>query len=95
MSTPAVRELTPTIVDRLAREQPDKIYLSVAKDARGVEYEDINFRSFARAVNRCAWWIQDRIGDTKDVRPIFAMLPPQDIRHGVLVLAAVKTGNVV
>ena len=87
------RRLLPSLIDEIAATDPERIYLSLPKTAEPQEgYEDINFRSFAKAINRCSWWIEDHVGKAQQGFPTIAYIGPQDPRYLILILACVKTG---
>ena len=87
------RRLVPGVVDDIAAKYPNKPFISLAKTADPADgFEDITYHTFARAVDRCAWWIEKSLGRSSTFQTLFTYLEPQDLRHGILVLAAIKTG---
>ena len=87
------RRLLPVLVDELAETDPKKPFISLARTSDTREgFKNITFGVFARAINRCAWWIEGNLGRGLDFPTIFTYLGPQDLRHAILVLAAHKTG---
>ena len=87
------QRLLPSLVDDIALSDPQKPYISIALTANPVDgFTDVSFGTFARAVNRCSWWIEENLGQSHDFDTIFTYLPDHDLRHAILVLAAIKTG---
>ena len=85
--------LVPAIVDDIAARQPQKPFISLAKTSNPRDgFEDITYHAFARAIDRCAWWLEENLGRSSTFQTLFTYLEPQDLRHGILVLAAIKTG---
>jgi hypothetical protein len=53
------RRLIPQILDSLAAAEPDRIVYSVAEFLEdGPKFREISARTFAKAVDKTAWWIQ-------------------------------------
>ena len=85
--------LVPTVVDDIAAALPQKPFISLANTANPKDgFKDITYDAFARAVDRSAWWIEQNLGRSSTFETLFTYLEPQDLRHGILVLAAIKTG---
>lgn len=89
-------ELTPNIVDRVARLTPDAPYalypnhpLSYSHGYRTVTYKDL-----ANAVNGLAWWLNKNLGSSQQF-DVLAYVGPNDVRYTALVLGAIKAGYVV
>lgn len=57
-------------------------------------YINVSFKTLATAIDRCAWWIDQNVGRSKELAPIF-FIGPTDIRYLVVLFAAAKTGHVV
>ncbi|KAM5348626.1 hypothetical protein ACJ41O_008450 [Fusarium nematophilum] len=86
------KRLLPSLVDEIAASDPDRIFYSVAKTTGPADgFQDINARTFARAVNRCSWHIEKHLGRGHGF-PTLAYIGPQDVVYAILVLACVKTG---
>ena len=89
------RRLIPTLVDEIAHSDPQRPFISIAKSPDLKDgFEDITYAFFARAVNRCAWWMQKELGESKTPRPLL-YLGPLDLRYLLIILAAAKTRNIV
>lgn len=55
--------LIPDQLDNLARSDPDHVFASLPRSATFADgLYDITFRTFARAVNRVAWWLESTLG---------------------------------
>ncbi|KAJ3578218.1 hypothetical protein NPX13_g2342 [Xylaria arbuscula] len=87
-------QLLPALVDDLAQSDPHRILYSITKARDPSDgFLDINAQSFARAVNRCAWYLQDQIRPGHDF-PTITYMGPQDVVYTILVLACSKVGCV-
>jgi len=85
--------LLPVLVDELAANEPHKVFISVGRTGDAKDgFIDVTFGAFARAINRCAWWIEGTLGRDSSFQTLFTYLEPQDLRHAVLIFAAIKTG---
>ena len=84
--------LLPSFVDRVAVEDPDRIFCISPKGSR---YSDgcrtIKMPDFARAINRAARWLEKTLGRSSDFETL-AYMGSNDVRYFILILAAVKTG---
>ena len=93
----------PTLIDKIAARRPNRPFISlpINNDDLSEEYRDFTFGDFARAVDRCAWWIISKLGrygverEGKPERRVLAYVGPQDVRYAVLMLGAVKGGYTV
>lgn len=57
------RRLVISIVDEMARDEPEQIVYSIAISqdiSKGLH--DISARQLANAVNRTAWWLESELG---------------------------------
>lgn len=62
------KRLIPQILDRLAATDPDRIVYSIAAFADDSnEFRHISAKLFAKAVDKTAWWLHDRIGTTNGI----------------------------
>ncbi|PVH98212.1 acetyl-CoA synthetase-like protein [Periconia macrospinosa] len=89
-------ELTPNIVDHLARLTPDAPYalypnhpLSYSHGYRTVTYKDL-----ANAIDGLAWWLNENLGKPSQNFDVLSYVGPNDVRYTALVLAAIKAGYV-
>ncbi|EFQ36824.1 transferase [Colletotrichum graminicola] len=84
--------ITHTIDDALARE-PDRVWASyaISSDIQKDGLRDVTIAQLAKAVDRLAWHIDSTIGKSTTFETLgYIGLP--DVRHMMLLLAAVKTG---
>ena len=89
------RRLLPHLIDRVARDDPDRALISIPEVADAAEsYVDVSFKTLATAVDRCAWWLEERLGRSEQLTPIF-FIGPTDLRYLIILFAAAKTGHVV
>ncbi|OTB04432.1 hypothetical protein M426DRAFT_22832 [Hypoxylon sp. CI-4A] len=86
------RRLSPVLLDEIAIDDPNRVLYSVAKTENMQDgFQDINYKIFANAVNRCAHWLKQMIGT--DEHRVFCYLGPLDLRYMILVMAAPKAGH--
>ncbi|KAI1754102.1 hypothetical protein F4782DRAFT_495129 [Xylaria castorea] len=84
--------LLPSLVDDLARSHRSRILYSFAKTKDPADgFRDVCAADFARAVDRCSWFIDQNLGPGIDF-PTLVYLGPQDLNYAILVLASIKTG---
>ena len=87
------KRLIPSLIDALAATEPEKTFISVSRTVDPRDgFENITFATLARAVNRCAWWLYEELGQSESFDTLYTQLPPQDLRHPILVVAAAKVG---
>ncbi|KAI1147213.1 hypothetical protein F4825DRAFT_471765 [Nemania diffusa] len=92
MQTGNSARLLPSVVDDLARSDPTRILYSFTKTRDPADgFEDVTAAVFARAVDRCSWFLHETLGPGKDF-PTLVYLGPQDLNYGILVLACIKVG---
>lgn len=86
------RRLIPQLIDERAEKDWKQPFTSFSRSANPIDgFEDISYRQFANAINRCAWWMQGVLGESHEHNTI-AYTGPSDIRYGILTIAAIKTG---
>jgi hypothetical protein len=89
------RRLIPKLIDEIACSDPQRPFVSVPRSSDVQEgYEDISYSEFAKAVNRCSWWIEKELGRDEESQTLF-YIGPLDLRYLVVLLAAAKTGHIV
>ena len=87
------QRLLPILVDEIALSDPDRVFVSFpSTDGTDTKYQDVNFASLARAINRCSWWLEENIGRSESFETL-SYMGPQDLRLIVLVFAAIKIGH--
>lgn len=86
--------LIPNILDRLAQDEPDKLYaelpISLTDFTSG--FRPITYSALANAVNGVAWWLTENLGPAGINFPTLAYIGPNDLCHILLLLGAVKAG---
>ncbi|KAJ8133450.1 hypothetical protein O1611_g163 [Lasiodiplodia mahajangana] len=84
--------MLPALVDEIAASDPNRILYSVANtNDPSAGFLDINASTFARAVNRCAWYLKEHLGPGQKF-PVVTYIGPQDVVYAILVLACNKAG---
>jgi acyl-CoA synthetase (AMP-forming)/AMP-acid ligase II len=85
--------LLPGIIDERAITHPDDAYASVPNTPQPQDgFKNISYGTFANAINRCAWWIEDHLGRGQNFETL-VYVGPNDLRFSILTVAAVKTGH--
>lgn len=76
-NTPAYgRRLFPVLLDELARNDPNRLYASIpTSQSYSSGLKDINMATFARAVDRLSWWLEEQLGSAVEF-PTIAYLGP-------------------
>jgi acyl-CoA synthetase (AMP-forming)/AMP-acid ligase II len=87
------QRLIPSLVEYRAQTEPHHIWAYVARSAQvSVDgFREVTFQDLANAINRAAWWLEDRLGKPSDFETI-AYLGPSDIRYYIFLIASVKVG---
>jgi hypothetical protein len=81
------------IIDETARTSPNKTMISIPAGEKVSDGQrDISFQRISRAIDRCAWWIVESLGQGVDFAPIAMYLHPMDFRHAILIFGAHKAG---
>jgi len=89
------RRLIPKLVDEIARTDPQRTFIAVPKSSRLEDgFVDINYDLFARAINRCSWWMDSNLSKSKESKTLL-YFGPLDYRYFIILIAAAKTGHVV
>ncbi|PSN59018.1 hypothetical protein BS50DRAFT_288659 [Corynespora cassiicola Philippines] len=89
---PYGRRLIPQIMDELAAFHPERTVISLSEISDGsLEFRDISARAFAEAVDKMAWWLYEKVGQTSFVQPL-GYIGPYDLRHILITYACVKLG---
>ena len=84
--------LMPFVLDKWARDEPDRLYALVPQSARIIDgFDEVTMRQMAHAVDTTASWLIETFGNCKDFQTL-AYIGPSDLRYPVLTLAAMKTG---
>ncbi len=89
------QRLLPTLIDEIAYSDPDRIFAAIPKTAKPEDgFDDITFYRFAKAIDRCAWWLENKLGKGKTHETI-AYIGSLDLMYHIVTLAAAKTGHTV
>ena len=89
------RRIIPKTIDDIASSDPQRTFIAVCKSSRIEDgFVNISYSVFARAVNRCSWWIERELGRSKTSKRLL-YFGPLDYRYYIVLLAATKTGHVV
>ena len=90
---PTKHKPIPSVIDAIAAETPDRPFLSIPSQVDMYSsWRDISYGSFARAVNRCAWWLKEKLGESQSFETI-SYIGPQDATYLIFLLASIKTGH--
>ncbi|KAK6082253.1 Iterative polyketide synthase CazM 8 [Seiridium cupressi] len=89
---PLSQRLLPSLVDEIAVNDPERIFYSISKTRDPKDgFLDLTAKTFAGAVDRVAWYLEENLGRGQDF-PTLTYLGPQDVIYAVLVLATIKAG---
>ncbi|KAL9066443.1 MAG: hypothetical protein Q9161_007582 [Pseudevernia consocians] len=87
------RRIVPKIIDDIASSDPQRTFIAVRKSSRIEDgFVNISYSVFARAVNRCSWWMESELGRSKTSKTVL-YFGPLDYRYYIVLLAATKTGH--
>ena len=87
------QRLLTSIIDERALASPQKPFMSIpAGEAVTDGQRDVSYGEIARAINRCAWWIESTLGKGVAFPPIATYMSPMDFRHVILIFGAIKSG---
>ncbi|KAI0429011.1 L-aminoadipate-semialdehyde dehydrogenase [Xylaria sp. FL1042] len=87
------RRLVVTIVDDMARDEPDRIVYSLPLTRNVADgFRDITALELANAVNRTAWWLESELGKGSSFPTVGYIGPHNDFRYILLILSCVKAG---
>ena len=89
---PTKHKPIPSLIDAIAAETPERPFLSIPKDDTYRSWRDISYGSFARAVNRCAWWLKEKLCESQSFETL-SYIGPQDATYLIFLLASTKTGH--
>ncbi|OGM49197.1 hypothetical protein ABOM_004142 [Aspergillus bombycis] len=87
------RRLMPAVLDEVAESDPQRVFVSVPRSSNLADgFKDIPYGTFAKAVNKCAWYLREQLGEDSIPKTILYM-GPLDVRYLVIILAAAKAGH--
>jgi hypothetical protein len=82
-STEYGKRLIPQILDSLASAEPNRIIYSVAAFSdNSHEFRHVSARSFAKAVDKTAWWLHNQVGKSALIRTVGYIGPREWERKG-------------
>ena len=85
--------LIPSLIDEIAASEPARTYCYLPLTTNIEDgFRAVSYRTFANAINACAWWMRIAVGRSDDFSTL-AYLGPSDLRNVILTLAAIKTGH--
>ena len=86
------RRLLPNLIDQLANSDYSRPFAAIPRSSEPEDgFIDVSFRQLATAIDRCSWWIEQRLGRSQHFDTV-GYLEPGDLRYTILMFAAVKTG---
>lgn len=90
------RRLLPTLIDHIAAIDPTRPFVSLTKSTDIHQgFRDVDYATFAAAIDRCAYWLDEELGRPRYEFEKIAYMGPSDLRYVIFILAAVKAGFVV
>jgi hypothetical protein len=70
-SVPYGKRLIPQIMDSLAAAEPERIVFSLTTfSGDSLEFRHISARTFAKAVDKTAWWLHNQVGRPASIQPV-------------------------
>ena len=89
----AGERLMTTIIDDVSRSDPRRCFMSIPRSSDLNDgLMDLSYALIARAIDRCAWWMEDLLGKAANFPTIATYLNPMDFRHVILIFGAIKAG---
>lgn len=82
------------VVDDLAKNSPDTPWLMFANSSSWEEeggYRTITWKQLANAINKTAFWLDEKLPPDAAVLQTVAYLGPKDPRYHILIAAATKS----
>jgi len=92
---PVKLELLPHLIDRVAREEPQKTWAVRPRVSSDLSqgFEDITYAAAANAINRAAWFFKEHLGKPQPgTFPVVSYTGAADLRYCLLPIALVKCG---
>jgi len=84
--------LIPALIDELATTDAARVFASFPRTTNIEDgFEDTTYGELARAINKCAWWMEHTLKRSEKFETL-QYVGPQDLRYVILLLAAIKTG---
>ena len=86
------RRLFPTLIDERAISHPTKPFAAIPKSSDLHDgFIDISYHQLARAINRCSWWLESKLGKALNFETV-GYLGVLDLRYTILMFGCVKVG---
>ena len=86
------RRLFPTLIDEYALLDPKKTFAAIPRSSDLHDgFIDISYHQLARAINRCSWWLESKLGKTVNFETV-GYLGVLDLRYTILMFGCVKVG---
>ena len=86
------RRLLPVLVDEISRDDPERVFVSEPLSSNPEDgFRNVTYRSFANAINKVAWWLEEKLGKGQNFE-VLAYTGPSDIRYPIIAYATVKAG---
>jgi thioester reductase-like protein/acyl-CoA synthetase (AMP-forming)/AMP-acid ligase II/aryl carrier-like protein len=86
------QRLIPSLIDEIAEADPKRVFYSITRTSNPADgFRNITAKQFARAVDRCAWHIKERLGQGEGF-PTLTYMGPQDLVYGIIIVASAKAG---
>ena len=68
----------PSLMDKIAEEDPERVFASIPLSSDPQDgFRELTFSTFARSINRCAWWTEQSLGKAQQCETI-SYIGPQD-----------------
>ncbi|KAJ5734325.1 NRPS-like enzyme [Penicillium malachiteum] len=94
MSATFENRILSQILDTQAEKSPSSLYCIHGSNDGKSDWHHITVQEFANAVNRLAWWIDQKTNGERK-QQVLAYIGTNDLRYGAFILACMKTGHVV
>ncbi|KAJ5533542.1 NRPS-like enzyme [Penicillium frequentans] len=81
------------VLDEFAQDSPNSLYcIHPISQASDNEWRFISVQQFSHAVDRLAWWIDQKLGEQKE-QQVLAYIGTNDLRYGAFILGCMKSGH--
>lgn len=88
---PIGRRLLPVTIDDVARISPERVW-AILPSKSGEGWQDVTFPILANAINRMAWFMEEKLGPADGSFPTVCYIGGSDMRYLAMEMAAAKTG---
>ena len=84
------RELMPVMVDRIASEDPNGVFVTLASESGN---RQVTYKQYANAINGVAFWLESQLGRSYTNECLaYIGTGGGDLFYPILLIAAVKAG---